>query len=509
MTKQRNPQAEQMADESMVRNLAAQAEAIWPQEQALFARYGLAGDCRIADIGCGTGEITVRLAASYSRSEVVGVDLLEELVDHARRRHAALAPRVRFEQGDAFELGLPSAYFDLVVCRHMTQLVPEPEKVLSELDRICKPGGWLHVLSEDYGMLHMIPGAVDPDRLWHEGAIAYLRDIHTDGRIGRRTYALLKQLGLQDLHVDYVTVDTLCVPRETFASIMEAWRDGYAEVISKHTALGLEETHALFDHVSASIRNPDHYAVWQVPVISGKRAPSPPPFPRPRGRGSENNALPQAGEENAMTAEPGVILDFWFADAAESAAALQRQAKLWFGIEQSDAEITAQDERIRHRFEVVVDQASRGELNEWAATPRGRLALIILLDQFRRCIYRGTAEAFASDGAALELTCQSMAIGADRLLTSLERLFFYMPLQHAESLAVQEKSVAAFSSLSSQAGDQEKPFVDSCLPYALVHRGIIRRFGRFPHRNAIVGRESTPAERAYLAGDVPDFGQRK
>ncbi|MGH8310004.1 MAG: class I SAM-dependent methyltransferase [Steroidobacteraceae bacterium] len=181
MTKQRNPQAEQMADESMVRNLAAQAEAIWPQEEALFARYGLGSECRIADIGCGTGEITVRLAAAYSRSEVVGVDLLEELVGHARRRHAALAPRARFEQGDAFELGLPSAYFDLVVCRHMTQLVPEPEKVLSELKRICKPGGWLHVLSEDYGMLHMIPGAVDPDRLWHEGAIAYLRDIHTDG----------------------------------------------------------------------------------------------------------------------------------------------------------------------------------------------------------------------------------------------------------------------------------------------------------------------------------------
>ncbi len=273
MSKQRNPQAEQMADESMVRNLAAQASAIWPQEQAFFARYGLTGDGRIADIGCGSGEITSRLASLYPRAEVVGIDILDAPVDYARRHYAALAPRVRFEQGDAFELKLPTGHFDLVVCRHMTQLVPEPEKVLAELKRICKPGGWVHVLSEDYGMLHMIPGTLDPDRLWHEGAIAYLNAIHTDARIGRRTYTLLKQLGFEHLHVDYVTVDTVRVPRETFASITDAWRDGYSETISAHTTLGLGETRALFDYVSASIRNPDHYAVWQVPVISG-RTPS-------------------------------------------------------------------------------------------------------------------------------------------------------------------------------------------------------------------------------------------
>ena len=277
MTGKRNPQAEQMADESMVRNLAAQAECIWPQEQRFLPRYGLRADSRIADIGCGTGEITARLAALYPRAEVLGVDLLEMLVSHARRRYAALAPRVRFEQGDAFELSLPDAHFDLVVCRHMTQLVPEPEKVLRELTRICRDGGWVHVLSEDYGMLHMMPGELDPDRLWHEGAISYLRAIHTDGRIGRRTYSLLKQLGLQDLHVDYVTVDTLRVPRESFASIMDAWRDGYSEVISAHTSLTLAELHALFDQVSASIRNPDHYSVWQVPVISGRKGSSPGP----------------------------------------------------------------------------------------------------------------------------------------------------------------------------------------------------------------------------------------
>ena len=274
-----------MADESMVRNLAAQAECIWPQEQAFLARYQLKSEARIVDVGCGTGEITARLAALYPRATVLGVDLLDLLVNYARRRHAALAPRLRFEQGDAFELRLPDAHFDLVVCRHMTQLVPEPEKVLSELTRICAPGGWLHVLSEDYGMLHMEQGALDPDRLWREGCIAYLRSIHTDGRIGRRTYALLKALGLEDLRVDYVTVDTLRVPRETFASIVDAWRDGYSEVISEHTTLTVAELRALFEQVSASIRDPDHYGVWQVPIVSGRKTPSPRPSPA-SGRGS-------------------------------------------------------------------------------------------------------------------------------------------------------------------------------------------------------------------------------
>src|SRR4030095_6837049 len=140
--KERNPQAEQMADESMLRNLAAQAEAIWPQEQRLFERYQLPKNARIADIGCGSGEITSRLAARYPEAELGGVDILEGSVAYARQRYAALAPRVQFEQGDAFELRFAAAQFDLVVCRHMTQSVPEPQRVLSELHRICPPGRW-------------------------------------------------------------------------------------------------------------------------------------------------------------------------------------------------------------------------------------------------------------------------------------------------------------------------------------------------------------------------------
>jgi SAM-dependent methyltransferase len=271
MSADRNPHAQQMADESMVRTLAAQASAIWPQEERLLARYELAPESRIADIGCGSGEITSRLAMLYPRASVIGIDILPGPIAYASRRYASLAPRLQFAQGDAFELRLAAREFDLVVCRHVTQSIPEPQKMLAELLRICKPGGWLHVLSEDYGMLHMMAGALDPDRLWHEGAVAFGRNTGVDARIGRRTWTLLHALGVEELHVDYVTVDTVRVPRDTFATMMEAWRDGYVSAISAHTQLTADETRAIFNYIIASIRNPNDYAVWQVPIVSGRK----------------------------------------------------------------------------------------------------------------------------------------------------------------------------------------------------------------------------------------------
>jgi len=269
--KERNPQAEQMGDESMLRNLAAQAEAIWPQEQHLFDRYQLPKAAHIADIGCGSGEITSRLAARYPETELVGVDILEGSVAYARRRYASLAPRVRFEQGDAFELKLNDGEFDLVVCRHMTQAVPEPQRVLAELQRICRPGGWVHVLSEDYGMIQGAAGKVDPDRLWHDGVIAFARATGSDARVGRRTWSMMKQLGFEELHVDYIVVDTIRVPRATFAAIIAAWRDGYTQALARNTALGAAEVRELFDSVVDAIGDPNQYVVWHIPIVSGRK----------------------------------------------------------------------------------------------------------------------------------------------------------------------------------------------------------------------------------------------
>ncbi len=260
-----------MADASMLRNLAAQATAIWPEESRLFARYGLTPDARILDVGCGSGEITARLAALYPTATVVGVDLLAGSVAHAARVHAALAPRVRFEEGDAFALTHPDASFDLAVCRHLTQAVPEPERVLAEMTRVVRPGGVVHVLSEDYSMLHVAMGARDPDVLFREGVGGFARATGTDERVGRRTWSMLRALGLVELTVDYVTVDTVRIARPVFAEILRAWRDGYTDALAEKSALSKGDVRAYFDDAIASILDESRYSVWHVPIVSGRR----------------------------------------------------------------------------------------------------------------------------------------------------------------------------------------------------------------------------------------------
>ncbi len=267
----RNPQAEQMGDASMARNLAHQADAIWPQEQRLFDRYDLPDPARILDLGCGTGEITRRLAPRYPRATLTGVDILEGNLAIARRDSVAFAGRIRYEQGDAFALAHADASFDLVVCRHMSQAVPDFALVLAEMTRVLKPGSWLHLLSEDYGMLHMPVGARDPDRFWNQNAVAFLSGIGCDGRIGRHTPPLLDKAGYTDIAMDFITVDTLRVARATFGGIMRAWRDGYAEPLAGVTERPIAEVTADFDAMIAAIETPPSYVVWHVPVISGRK----------------------------------------------------------------------------------------------------------------------------------------------------------------------------------------------------------------------------------------------
>ena len=209
-----NPQRDHMADESMVRNLAAQAEAIWPQEAPLFGRYPLPEAPEILDAGCGTGEITVRLAELFPRARIVGVDVLDEHLARARRRAAPYGARVRFENQSVFELGYPDGAFDLVVCRHLLQAIPQTERVLRELLRVARPGGTLHLISEDYGMMHFEPRRLDPDDFWNRGPVRYGEETGTDLRVGRRTYGHLRRLGARDITVDYIVVDPVRVPRD-------------------------------------------------------------------------------------------------------------------------------------------------------------------------------------------------------------------------------------------------------------------------------------------------------
>ena len=134
-----NPQAEQMADESMVRNLAAQAQAIWPQEAPLFSRYALPADARILDAGCGTGEAASRLAGLFPRATILGVDIIDAHLELARSRYRALSDRLSFEHQSVYELAAADGSFDLTVCRHVIHAIPYPERVLAELAREPAP----------------------------------------------------------------------------------------------------------------------------------------------------------------------------------------------------------------------------------------------------------------------------------------------------------------------------------------------------------------------------------
>jgi len=263
-----NPQGQQMADESMVRTLASQIEAIWPQERSLLNFYRLPRNARVLDVGAGTGEFSARVADYLPEAQVLGVELLPASVELARSKHAAFAPRLRFETGDAYRLDLPDDTFDLVANRHMVQSVPHVERILAELVRVTKPGGHVHVLAEDYSMLHMMSGPLDPDVFWRKGPVEFAERTGTDSRIGRRAWSLMRAAGLKDVRVDYVVVDTLRVPRRVFADIITAWRDGYVDALATPDfPASLVRQH--FNEIIASIQNPDHYAVWHVPIVSG------------------------------------------------------------------------------------------------------------------------------------------------------------------------------------------------------------------------------------------------
>ena len=175
-------------------------------------------------------------------------------------------------------------------------------------------------------------------------------------------------------------------------------------------------------------------------------------------------------------AEAQEVLAFWFAE---------RVRKRWFD---STPELDAE---IRSRFQSLWERAAQGALEDWAGQPEGALALAIVLDQLPLNMFRGDARSFATERAAVGLAHEAVRRGLDRALEPERRVFLYMPLMHSEDLADQDESVRLF----------ESGGLEDNARFARHHRELVRRFGRFPHRNAILGRESTPEELAYLASD--------
>ena len=195
------------------------------------------------------------------------------------------------------------------------------------------------------------------------------------------------------------------------------------------------------------------------------------------------------------------VLTFWFKERNLSAPQIDGRMDVWFG------EDAVFDEEIARQFAQDVDDASEGRLDHWGREPQGRLALIILLDQFRRNIYRNKPEAFEMDKKALKLCVEGAMEKKDKGLSPIERVFFYMPLQHAESRKVQEKSCQIYNKLCDAVSPTFRETFETVAQFAELHADIVRQFGRFPHRNAVLGRENTEEEAQYLAGDAPTFGQ--
>ena len=187
------------------------------------------------------------------------------------------------------------------------------------------------------------------------------------------------------------------------------------------------------------------------------------------------------------------VLRFWFSSLPTGDhAAMARQMEWWFR-GGADAEII-------ERFPPLLARATQGELNNWSQSPRSRLALIIVLDQFSRTIHRGTAQAFAQDSKALRLALEGIEGGHYAALkTPWEKTFFFLPLGHSEELANLERAVNLAEELVKEAPQEHRGMLEFSANQARDHRDVIARFGRHPHRNEVLGRQSTPEELEYLA----------
>ena len=186
------------------------------------------------------------------------------------------------------------------------------------------------------------------------------------------------------------------------------------------------------------------------------------------------------------------IIHFWFGNHNDPALVVKEKAPLWW-LKNPDV-----DQEIKQRFEPLIEALTKGELDEWRTSPRGVLASVLLTDQFSRNMYRGQAKSFAFDTVARTMAKEAVANNIDQTLRPIERVFIYMPLEHSENRADQQKSVGLFEQLQQEVTEEHKTLFQGYVDFACKHKEIIDRFNRFPHRNEILGRVSTEEELAFL-----------
>jgi uncharacterized protein (DUF924 family) len=192
------------------------------------------------------------------------------------------------------------------------------------------------------------------------------------------------------------------------------------------------------------------------------------------------------------TAGPEAVLSFWFGELDAQGFGDEVHSSRWWSKDPGF------DQELRERFGALHAAIARGERDAWLASVPGRLAYIVVLDQFSRNMFRGTGDMFAQDARALRATLEGLDLGVDRPLRHAERQFFYMPLMHSEDLAIQERCVQVFTDWRDEATGEVRSSLEGTLDYAVRHRDIVQRFGRFPHRNALLGRPSTSEEVEFL-----------
>lgn len=192
------------------------------------------------------------------------------------------------------------------------------------------------------------------------------------------------------------------------------------------------------------------------------------------------------------------ILEYWFGELDEYGRTDESRFKLWFGKSEET------DQYLTENYKDLLESAKRGELDSWKESAEGLVAFIVLLDQFSRNIYRDTAEMYAADEQVLSVAKRAVETGVDKEMPISHRVFTYLPFMHSENLEDQEQCIELFKGLQNEVPEEVKKSIQGNIDYAIKHRDVVKGYGRFPHRNEILGRESIEEEKVYLSN--PDAG---
>jgi len=277
------PQNDLQSIDALFSMLNAQAEAVWPQEREILLKHfenSRSISLNILDIGCGCGEACFRMSQLFPKADIVGIDLSEQNIQFCKDRLQRLSSMtrsseslacMRFQVGNAYELSKHFACksFDLITCRSVLHAIYRPELVLGEMIKIAKPGGIIHMLNEDYGMIFSHPVSSGVRKLW-DATVQFFSETGSNGLLGRASFSMVKEYEknlaspLKNIEVNFIFADTMHVARETIAKIFSSWKDGYCKITAEHSSLSEQECKQYYDEIIRCIESESGYVCWQL-----------------------------------------------------------------------------------------------------------------------------------------------------------------------------------------------------------------------------------------------------